>query len=94
MTLAPLVHPIIAASKVATLVLGGLISFLSWRAYKRTDAPPLRALAVGFAVVTLGTFLGGAVVLLTPETTLTGIVVSSVLSLVGFAVITYSLYME
>jgi hypothetical protein len=94
MTLVTLLHPVIAVSKFATLVLGGLISFLSWRAYKRTAAPPLRALAVGFAIVTLGTFLGGMVDLLTAQSTLTGIAVSSILSLVGFAVITYSLYME
>lgn len=97
-TLTPLVHvgTAIAVTKLGTLVLGGLISYLGWRAYTRTGAAPLRALAVGFAIVTAGAAVGGIVdqFFFGAQSTLWGILVSSVLTLVGFGVITYSLYME
>ncbi len=97
-TFAPLVHAgtAIAVTKLGTLVLGGLISYLGWRAYSRTGAAPLRALAVGFAIVTVGAAAGGVVdqFLFGSQSTLWGVLVSSVLTLVGFGVITYSLYME
>ena len=96
--LAPLIHvdTAIAATKLGTLVLGGLISYLGWQAYTRTRAPPLRALSVGFAVVTVGAALGGVIdqFLFGSDSTLWGVLVSSTLTLVGFAVITYSLYMD
>ncbi|MFB6243387.1 MAG: hypothetical protein ABEH80_04765 [Halobaculum sp.] len=94
----PLIHvtTAIAATKLGTLVLGGLISYLGWKAYQRTGAPPLRALSVGFGIVTVGAAVGGVVdqFLLQSQSTLYGILVSSALTLVGFGVITYSLYME
>jgi|APHM01.1.fsa_nt_gi hypothetical protein len=97
-TFAPLVHvgTAIAVTKLGTLVLGGLISYLGWQAYARTGAAPLRALAVGFAIVTAGAAVGGVVdqFVFTAQSTLWGILISSVLTLVGFGVITYSLYME
>jgi len=96
--LAPLIHvgTAIAVTKLGTLVLGGLISYLGWRAYSRTGAAPLRALSVGFAIVTAGAAVGGVVdqFLFGSQSTLWGVLISSVLTLVGFGVITYSLYME
>ena len=72
--LVPLVHvgTAVAVTKLGTLVLGGLISYLGWQAYSRTGAAPLRALAVGFAIVTVGAALGGVVdqFLLAPRSTL------------------------
>jgi hypothetical protein len=94
--LVPLIHvgTAIAATKLATLVLGGLITYLSWKAYQRTGAAPLRALAIGFGVVTIGAFAGGVIDQFVIQSTLYGVLVSSVLTLVGFGIITYSLYME
>jgi len=90
-------HPpaLIVALKAITLALGGLISYLSYRAYSRTDARPLWFLALGFGVVTLGSLLAGVfdqfVAGVERETAL---LVESALTAVGFAVITYSLYSE
>ncbi|MEZ3116529.1 hypothetical protein RYH80_11480 [Halobaculum sp. MBLA0147] len=95
--LVPLLHvdTAIAVTKLGTLVLGGLISYLGWQAYTRTRAAPLRALSIGFAIVTLGAALGGVIdQFLGSQSTLWGVLVSSSLTLVGFGVITYSLYME
>ncbi|WP_435064288.1 DUF7521 family protein [Halobaculum sp. EA56] len=91
----------IAATKTLTFVFGAVITYLSWSAYRRTRAEALRALAVGFAVVTVGAVLGGAVDLagdvidITGQTAvLYGVLVQSLLTMLGFGIITYSLYRE
>lgn len=91
----------ITVVKTLTFLLGGAITYVSWQAYRRTGARPLRALAAGFAVVTVGGVLGGVTDLVAPafavtgqRTVLLGVFVNSVLTLVGFGVITYSLYAE
>lgn len=91
----------IAVAKGAILVLGGLITYLALVAYRRTGARELRALAVGFGVVTLGSILGGVVDLVADPATgfggeglIVGVFVQSVVTLLGFAIITYSLYRE
>ena len=47
--------------KAGILVFGGLITYLSVKAYRVMGAPELRALAAGFAIVTLGSLIGGFV---------------------------------
>lgn len=91
----------ITVVKTLTFLLGGTITYVSWQAYRRTGALPLRALAIGFGIVTVGGVLGGAADLLAPvfavsgpRTTLIGVLVHSLLTLAGFGVITYSLYVE
>ncbi|MFB6155188.1 MAG: hypothetical protein ABEJ22_04780 [Haloferacaceae archaeon] len=88
------VETFIVATKSVTLVLGGLISMLAYRAYSRTEAPSLRSLSVGFAVVTTGAILGGVVDLFTPIELVYGVVAQSALTAVGFGIITYSLYSD
>ncbi|MFB6107728.1 MAG: hypothetical protein ABEJ82_02660 [Haloplanus sp.] len=85
---------VLAVIKTATLGLGGLITVLSYRAYRRTRAAPLRALSVGFALVTLGALLAGMVHQFTSLGLTYSVVLESTLTLLGFAVITYSLYAE
>lgn len=80
--------------KTLTLALGGLITYFSLKAYRRTGAPALRALALGFGTITVGAILAGVVDQLTPFDLLWGVLVQSTLTLVGFAVITYSLYVD
>jgi hypothetical protein len=90
-----MVHELaIVAAKTVTLLLGGLITYMTARAYRRTGAPSLRALAIGFGVVTLGGLLAG-VGDLTGLTNLdTSVLVQSIVTAAGFAIITYSLYVE
>ena len=54
-------HPIIAltALKTITLLLGGLITYLAYKAHRRSGARPLWYLAVGFGIVTMGLLLAG-----------------------------------
>jgi len=84
----------VVALKTITLVLGGLITYFAFKAYRRTGSPPLRALALGFGTVTLGSLLAGVLdrVLDTAGTSV--LAVESALTAVGFAIILYSLYAD
>jgi hypothetical protein len=86
---------LIVVLKAITLGLGGLISYLSYRAYTRTSARPLWYLAVGFGVVTLGSLIAGVFdQFLMDATRDTALLIESGLTAIGFAIITYSLYSE
>jgi 4-hydroxybenzoate polyprenyltransferase len=88
-------HPhVIVATQTVTLLLGGLITYFSYSAYRRTELPALRALAIGFAIVTLGSIAGGVMNIIFGQRLLDSLVVESVLTAIGFATITYSLYMK
>ena len=80
--------------KAGILAFGGLITYLSFKAYRTTRAPELRALTVGFGIVTFGAILGGFADRILGVNLDVGILVDSVLTMVGFLVITYSLYRE
>jgi hypothetical protein len=85
---------LIVALKTLTLLLGGLITYLAYKAYQRTDARSLQLLAVGFGVVTLGVLLAGVVDQFLQYDFRIGQLVETTLVTVGFAVIVYSLYAE
>lgn len=83
----------VVVAKVVGLVLGGLLTHLALRAYRRTGSPALRAVAVGFGVVTFGLALGGGLDRVLGFEFMVGVLAQSVLLVVGFAVIAYSLYL-
>jgi len=85
------VTTIVIGLKTVTLVLGGLITYLAVKAYRRTGEQSLGLLAVGFAVATSGTFLAGVVDQVFGGFQM-GLLVESALVAVGFLVIVYSLY--
>jgi hypothetical protein len=88
----------IVVTKTLTLVLGGLITYYSYKAYKRTGARELGALALGFAVITIGAFLGGMLHLVVAQffdiQLIVPIFIESLLMTAGLAVILYSLYVR
>ncbi|WP_049918209.1 DUF7521 family protein [Haloferax denitrificans] len=90
----PTIATMIIVVKTGILVLGGLITYFSYKAYRNTGAASLRALALGFGTVTLGAMLGGALDVILNVDLATGLLIDSVLTLIGFAVITYSLYVD
>ncbi|MFW6448549.1 MAG: DUF7521 family protein [Halobacteriota archaeon] len=77
--------------KTVILLIGGFVTVTAYRAYRRTSDRALLFLAIGFGLVTLGTFLAGAVYHL-GLTLAEGILIESLLVLLGFAIIAYSLY--
>lgn len=82
------------AVKSGTLLLGSLITLLSLKAYRRTGAASLRALGIGFGLVTVGALLAGVGHQFTSLSLTHSVVIESGLTFVGFAVIVYSLYAE
>ncbi|MBS3759919.1 DUF7521 family protein [Halodesulfurarchaeum sp.] len=85
---------LVVVLKSITVVLGGLITLFAYRAYRRTNAIPLRWLSIGFATITLGAMLGGFIDQLLVMTREWALVMESSLAVVGFAVILYSLYVK
>jgi hypothetical protein len=94
LTASPTVTTFIIVVKTGILVLGGLITYFSYKAYRRTGSPALRALAIGFGIVTSGALLAGAFDVLLEVDLATGVLIDAILTLIGFAVITYSLYVD
>lgn len=86
---------LVVALKTLTLLLGGLITYFSYKAYSRTGSPALRALAVGFGLVTIGALLAGVADLLLPSVAIEiSLVLESSLTVLGFGIIVYSLYAQ
>lgn len=83
---------LIAVVKSITLLLGGSISYFAFKAYQRTRERSLLALAVGFGVITVGTFFAGIVDQILPMSGSVAIFVEGVFTAVGFAIVFSSLY--
>jgi len=87
----------IVVAKTLILIIGGLITHFSYKAYRRTGAPQHRWLAIGFGVVTAGAIAGGALDLVVGnyygvDLLYTSVFVSSTMTAAGLGVILYSLY--
>ncbi|ADQ68952.1 hypothetical protein C499_06790 [Halogeometricum borinquense DSM 11551] len=90
----PNVATALVVLKTLALLLGGSITYHAFKAYRRTRSPALRALAIGFGVVTLGAIFGGVVDQLLPLDPNLALVVESLFTTVGFGIILYSLYVD
>lgn len=88
------VETAIVVVKTMILVLGGGITYIAYRAYRRTGTPSLRALSIGFGVITFGVLLAGFAHQIIAVSFEMGILINSVLLAVGLAIIMYSLYLE
>lgn len=84
----------LAVVKTLVLLVGGTITYFAFKAYRRTRHQALGYLAAGFAIVTLGLVLAGLFHELLNVTLETGVLIESLLVLVGFLVIAYSLYVQ
>lgn len=84
----------IIAIKTIILLLGSGVTFIAYKAYRRTRTASLRVLAIGFGIITLGALLAGIAHQLFDVSLEAGILINSLLVAVGLAVILYSLYLE
>ncbi|ELY46430.1 MULTISPECIES: DUF7521 family protein [Natronorubrum] len=84
----------LAVVKTLILLVGSVITFFAYKAYRRTRQRALGLLAAGFGLVTLGLVLAGLLYELLEVSLMTGILLESLLMLVGFTVIAYSLYVS
>lgn len=80
--------------KIVILLVGSGITYTAYRAYRRTKAQSLRALAVGFGTVTTGALLAGIAHQVFRVALETGVLINSSLTAVGFTIIMFSLYLE
>jgi hypothetical protein len=78
--------------KIISLLFGGFITYLAFKAYRKTGARSLGALSLGFAIITTGTFLAGVVDQVLDAGFQTSQLIESALIALGFLVIVYSLY--
>jgi hypothetical protein len=85
---------VLVAAKAATLVFGGALVALSYKAYRRTGSRALRTLAVGIGLLTAGAALGGVLHQVVGLGLESSVSVQSVFTAVGFAVMTYSLFTD
>lgn len=85
---------LVVGAKTATLLFGGLVTLVTYRAYRSAGTPALRSLFVGFAFVTFGSLAAGVVHQFASLSYDHALVVESTLTVAGFAVITHSLYTE
>ncbi|ESS07834.1 MAG: hypothetical protein A07HN63_02338 [uncultured archaeon A07HN63] len=86
--------PAIVVLMGAIFCLGGAITYFAYKAYSRTGDPSLRGLMLGFGSVTIGALVGGIAHQLFDFPLEFGIVINAGLTAAGFAIITYSLYIE
>lgn len=90
-TVGPEVTLVLAAVKTLVLVAGGAVTYYAGKAYRRTRNRALGLLAAGFATVTVGALLGGAVYELLNVALAIGVVIEGLFMLLGFSLIAYSL---
>jgi len=74
------------------LLVGGLLTYLTVRAARRTKATPLWILASGFTLVTVGTVVAELCLLGLPASFEGLDVIVSIVIAIGFAVTGYSVY--
>ncbi|MFB6253607.1 MAG: hypothetical protein ABEI06_03255, partial [Halobacteriaceae archaeon] len=59
--MSPHITSTVVVLKTLTLVLGGLITYFAYKAYRRSQSRPLQFLTIGFGFVTIGALLAGLV---------------------------------
>lgn len=82
----------VVVTNTITLICGGLVTLYAFRAYRRTEARPMGALAVGLGFVTVGALVAGGLHQFAGLDLSTGVGVQSGFTAVGFAVLAHSLY--
>lgn len=88
-----LTTPIVAVKSII-LLLGGGITYIAARAYRRTGEKALRALSLGFGIITLGALVSGVANQGFSVSLAMGVFINSIFVAVGLAVILYSLYIQ
>lgn len=80
--------------KTVILLLGTGITYIAYKAYRRTGSLSLRVLGIGFGVITLGALLAGVADQILSVSLGMGVLINSILVAIGFGIVIYSLYLE
>lgn len=81
----------LTAVKTVILILGGVVTYLAYKAYRRTHDRSLQALSLGFGLITIGVLLAGFTFEVLGVPLGVGVLLESLFVLTGFVVIAYSL---
>jgi heme/copper-type cytochrome/quinol oxidase subunit 3 len=84
----------VAIVKTLILVVGGSVTYLAYKAYRRTRDESLRLLSVGFTLIVVGVLLGGFTFEILMVDIGVGVLIESLFILVGLSVIAYSLRVQ
>jgi len=79
-------------TKVVALVLGAFIVYLAYMGYKRNASKPLLYVGMGFALITAGTITEGVLYVLMGTELLAATATGTIVTILGFAVIIFSIY--
>lgn len=90
-TVGPQAQFALTAVKTIILLVGGVVTYLAYKAYRRTRDSSLRALSAGFGLITIGVLLAGFTFEILGVPLGVGVLIESLFVLAGFLVITYSL---
>lgn len=82
----------VVVANTVTLVVGGFVTLLAVRAYRRTGSRSLRALSAGLGCITGGTLLGGLLHQSGFAPLLVGVAVQSGSIALGFLLLAWSLF--
>lgn len=81
----------IAVVKTLILIIGGVVTYLAFSAYRRTYDRSLGYLAVGFGLIVIGVLLAGVTFELLDVSLGVGILIESLFVLAGLSIIALSL---
>ncbi len=81
----------IAIVKTFILLVGGVVTYLAFSAYRRTEDRSLGLLATGFGLIVVGVLLAGLTFELLSSSLGIGILIESLFILSGLSIIAYSL---
>ena len=83
---------IVTIVKLVALVLGAFIVYLAYKGYSRNASKPLLYVALGFALITAATMVEGILYVMIGSDLLTALVISTLITVIGFGAIIYSVY--
>lgn len=78
--------------KTVILLCGTILTWLTYKAYRRRRASHLRALCIGIGFITAGTLLAGSAHQLLSLPVVESTIIQSSFTAVGFVMLLYSLY--
>lgn len=82
----------LAAIKTVVLVCGTVLTWLTYKAYRRNGAAHFRALWLGIGFITMGALLAGSAHQLLSFQVVESTIIQSSFTAVGFVMLLYSLY--
>jgi hypothetical protein len=90
----PALDAFLIIAKALIVALGSAITVLAYRAFRRTGSPAMRSFTAGFGAVTFGGVLGGSLNQFLDVSLRKALLVQSVVTALGLAILFASLYLE